>query len=78
MGIETVISSIAALFIGGVITWVIIVKATNSSREKILREAEAEAEVNKKEKILQAKEKFLHRWTGSAPGAAAPSARSRR
>ncbi len=60
MGIETVISSIAALFIGGVITWVIIVKATNSSREKILREAEAEAEVNKKEKILQAKEKFLH------------------
>lgn len=47
-------------FIGGSLaTWVIIVQAMKSRSRKIIREAEAEAEVIKKEKILQAKEKFL-------------------
>lgn len=47
-------------FIGGSLaTWVIIVQAMKSRSRKIIREAESEAEVIKKDKILQAKEKFL-------------------
>ncbi len=59
MGIELVISSIAAFLVGGVITWLLISKAMKSRSEKIISEAKEKAEVIKKEKILQAKEKFL-------------------
>lgn len=46
--------------IGGMISWLIIKKTLKTRSERILRDAEAEAEVIRKEKILQAKEKFLH------------------
>jgi ribonucrease Y len=48
-----------AFFIGGLLAWVIITQALKSRSGKIIREAEAEAEVIRKDKILQAKEKFL-------------------
>ncbi|MBK3518712.1 ribonuclease Y [Carboxylicivirga marina] len=51
--------AIGALIFGGLVTWLIITKALKSRSEQIVREAEAEAEVIKKDKILQAKEKFL-------------------
>jgi len=61
MGLSLVIGiGIGALIIGSVVTWLFITKALKTRSEKIIREAEAEAEVIKKDKILQAKEKFLH------------------
>ncbi|WP_430810966.1 MULTISPECIES: ribonuclease Y [unclassified Carboxylicivirga] len=51
--------AIGALLLGAFVTWLIITKALKTRSEQIVREAEAEAEVIKKDKILQAKEKFL-------------------
>nr|WP_319398327.1 ribonuclease Y [uncultured Carboxylicivirga sp.] len=58
MGIEITIG-IVSFLVGGFLTWLLISKALKSRSEKIIKEAEAEAEVIKKDKILQAKEKFL-------------------
>lgn len=58
MGIEITIGVVSFL-IGGAISWFFITQAFKSRSEKIIREAEAEAEVIRKDKILQAKEKFL-------------------
>ncbi len=55
-----IVIGVIAFFAGGLIAWLIIVKALQSRSRKIIREAEAEAEVIKKDKILQAKEKFLY------------------
>ncbi len=54
-----VIISIITFFAGGLIAWLIISTTFKKRSRKIIREAEAEAEVIRKEKILQAKEKFL-------------------
>ncbi|MDG5800081.1 ribonuclease Y [Marinilabiliaceae bacterium ANBcel2] len=54
-----ILIGIIAFIVGGLITWTIIVKAFKSRSQKIIREAQTEAEVIKKDKILQAKEKFL-------------------
>ncbi|MCU4157308.1 ribonuclease Y [Carboxylicivirga sp. A043] len=51
--------AIGALLLGGLVTWLIITKALKNRSERVVREAEAEAEVIRKDKILQAKEKFL-------------------
>lgn len=59
MLIKILITGIAALIVGGIISyylWNIIVKR---KRDDILKDAETEAEVIRKDKILQAKEKFL-------------------
>ena len=60
------ISSVSALVIGSVATWIIVKRSykikeqvAGDKAQSILREAEAEAEVLKKNKILEAKEKFL-------------------
>ncbi|MCU4164592.1 ribonuclease Y [Carboxylicivirga caseinilyticus] len=58
MGIEITIG-IVSFLVGGLLTWLFISKALKSRSEKIIKEAEAEAEVIRKDKILQAKEKFL-------------------
>lgn len=50
---------IGGVVIGGIITWLINSTALKKRATKIIHEAEAEAEVIKKDKILQAKEKFL-------------------
>jgi ribonucrease Y len=54
-----IIIAAAGFFAGGIATFFIWQGLTNNRSAKIIKEAEAEAEVIKKEKILQAKEKFL-------------------
>jgi ribonuclease Y len=61
-----IVVGIAALIIGVLLAWVIIRKSMKSKEgtalskaQSILKEAEAEAEVIKKNKIFEAKEKFL-------------------
>lgn len=53
------IIGILAFAIGGILAYVAFMFATKNKRETIIKEAEAEAEVIKKDKILQAREKFL-------------------
>ncbi|MCB2195253.1 MAG: ribonuclease Y [Bacteroidetes bacterium] len=54
-----IIAASVALVVGGFISYFIWDKALKSKSQKIIKEAEAEAEVIRKDKILQAKEKFL-------------------
>ncbi len=54
-----IVIAIVAFLAGGGLAWVLLNTALRSKSQKVLREAEAEAEVIKKDKILQAKEKFL-------------------
>ncbi len=54
-----ILIGVLAFFIGGLLAWVIITQALKTRSRKIIREAESEAEVIRKDKILQAKEKFL-------------------
>ncbi|WP_088654946.1 ribonuclease Y [Geofilum rhodophaeum] len=54
-----ILIGVLAFFLGGLVAWVIITQALKSRSQKIVKEAEAEAEVIRKDKILQAKEKFL-------------------
>ena len=48
-----------AFVLGGVLSFILWQTALRNKRRAIIREAETEAEVIKKDKILQAKEKFL-------------------
>ncbi len=50
---------VGCLIVGGVVTWLMMTTAFKKRSTKIIQEAEAQAEVIKKDKILQAKEKFL-------------------
>lgn len=54
-----ILIGVLAFLLGGLVAWIIITQALKSRSQKIVREAEAEAEVIRKDKILQAKEKFL-------------------
>ena len=54
-----IVIGISAFLFGGLITWIGITQAFKNRAKRIIREAESEAEVIKKEKMLQAKEKFL-------------------
>lgn len=54
-----VLIGIVAFVLGGFLAWLIYSQAMKTRSQKVLREAEGEAEVIKKDKILQAKEKFL-------------------
>jgi len=54
-----VITGVAGLVLGVIITSTILRKAVEKKSEKLLQEAKEKAEVYKKDKILQAKEKFL-------------------
>lgn len=55
----TLVFSLAALVLGSGVSYLIWQQALKNKSRKIISEAESEAEVIKKEKILQAKEKFL-------------------
>jgi ribonucrease Y len=57
--IPIIVATLVSLVVGVVLGLTIIKKATEKKSNQILKDAEAEAEVVKKEKILQAKEKFL-------------------
>ena len=54
-----VIVGVAGIIIGGLITGTILNKALERKRDSLLKEAMDKAEVMKKEKILQAREKFF-------------------
>ncbi|NLX72695.1 MAG: ribonuclease Y, partial [Bacteroidales bacterium] len=54
-----ILIGVLAFVVGGLVVWLIITQAFKTRARSIIREAEAEAEVMKKEKMLQAKEKFL-------------------
>jgi len=54
-----IIYAIAGFLGGGVLSYFTWDKALHSKKRKIITEAETEGEVIKKDKILQAKEKFL-------------------
>jgi ribonucrease Y len=56
---ELIIGLIAGVLGGGALSWFMWDKALKARKQKIVREAEAEGEVIKKDKMLQAKEKFL-------------------
>jgi ribonuclease Y len=58
MTIQTIITFLVALTGGIVVSYFLASTMTAKKRAKILKEAESEAELMKKEKILQAKEKF--------------------
>jgi len=58
-----IVATIAAgggFIVGGLLSYFIWDKALKGKSTKIIKEAETEAEVIRKDKILQAKEKFLH------------------
>ncbi len=54
-----IITGAIALVGGGFLSYFILQRALENKRERIVKDAQAEAEVLKKDKILQAKEKFL-------------------
>ena len=54
-----IIYAISGFLGGGILSYFMWDKALHSKKQKIVTEAEAEGEVIKKDKILQAKEKFL-------------------
>ncbi|MCK9423903.1 MAG: ribonuclease Y [Bacteroidales bacterium] len=54
-----IIFAVSGIIIGGIITGAIMNRALERKRDSLLKEAMEKAEVVKKEKILQAKEKFL-------------------
>jgi ribonuclease Y len=56
---ENIIIGVVTFILGGGAAWVIVTQALKSRSRKIIHEAQTEAEVIKKDKILQAKEKFL-------------------
>ena len=57
--ITIIITGVIALIVGFVLGYLLINMTLKYRSKNIIKEAEAEAEVIKKDKILQAKEKFL-------------------
>lgn len=55
-----IIISIVTFLVGGLLTWLGMCFLLKSRYDSVLREAEKEAEVIKKNKLLEVKEKFLH------------------
>jgi len=55
----TVVIGIICLTGGSILAYLVWQKALKKRNESIIKEAEAEGEVIRKDKILQAKEKFL-------------------
>ncbi len=54
-----ILIGLGAFLFGGGLSWFLYAKALRSRSRKIIKDAEIEAEVIRKDKILQAKEKFL-------------------
>lgn len=60
MIIEIIVVGIAALILGGGGSWYLIQKQTKTKFAAIIKEAETEAEVIKRNKLLEIKEKFIN------------------
>jgi ribonuclease Y len=61
MGIITIIVAIVCLLVGAIASYVLFKYGLRSKYDKVLREAETEGEVIKKNKLLEVKEKFLNK-----------------
>ena len=59
--IEIIIAAVVCFIIGGTLSFVLFKTGLKSKCENILKEAETEAEVIKKNKLLEVKEKFLNK-----------------
>lgn len=59
MALTAIISSVVCLLVGGVVSFAFFRYGLKGKYERILKDAEAEAEVIKKNKLLEVKEKFL-------------------
>ncbi len=57
----TIVASIACFIVGGILSYVLFKYGLKAKYDNILKEAEAEAEVIKKNKLLEVKEKFLNK-----------------
>ncbi len=55
-----ILVSLVALFAGGLAMWLVMRFAFKAQRMNLLKETEKEAEVIKKNKLLEVKEKFIH------------------
>ena len=61
MTVVTIVVSIACFIVGGFASYMFFKHGLKSKHESILKEAETEAEVIKKNKLLEVKEKFLNK-----------------
>ena len=61
MTVVTIVVSIACLIVGGFASYMFFKHGLKSKYDSILKEAETEAEVIKKNKLLEVKEKFLNK-----------------
>ena len=61
MTVVTIVVSIACFIVGGFASYVFFKHGLKSKYDSILKEAETEAEVIKKNKLLEVKEKFLNK-----------------
>ena len=59
--VVTIVVSIACFIVGGFASYMFFKHGLKSKYDKILKEAETEAEVTKKNKLLEVKEKFLNK-----------------
>lgn len=59
VAVISVIVAVSAFAVGGFVSYLIWDKALSAKRDRMIKDAESEAEVIKKDKILQAKERFL-------------------
>ena len=78
MTVVTIVVSIACFIVGGFASYMFFKHGLKSKYDSILKEAETEAEVIKKNKLLEVKEKFLNKKgnptqkTGSRSGKREP------
>ena len=57
--VTTVIIAITAFVVGGLATWIVVRFLRKGSYDKMMKDAKAEAEVLKKNKLIEVKEKYL-------------------
>ncbi len=61
MTVVIIIASIACLLVGGIVSYIFFKYGLKGKYDSILKEAQTEAEVIKKNKLLEVKEKFLNK-----------------
>ena len=59
MDVWNIIAIVVAFIVGGLLTWIITRVLSKSRLEKMIKDAEKETEVMKKNKLLEVKEKFI-------------------
>ncbi len=78
MTVVTIVVSLACLLIGAAASYVLFKHGLKAKYDGILKDAEAEAEVIKKNKLLEVKEKFLNKKADLEKEVAARNQKSNR